>query len=369
MAVIIFKAVEKCNSRCLYCDAIKKNQETIMSYDILELVFKRINEYLLTDSSKKVFFTWHGGEPCLLGPDYFYKALEFQNKHCSKTKNRIEHAMQSNLTIINQELIDVFKKMGIKQIGTSFEPIPNIRGIGKDVDSEIYNKKFMQGINLLNKNNMLWGIIYVVNKRSLQDPLKLFYYLTNLNPHIQPMLNNIYVHNEDKHNLKISHKEYADFLGTILPVWWKNRIRYPHIKPFDNILQTANNNKMLFCEDSGLCAYEWVYIGPTGESSHCCKAGDFNILSYGNIQNHMLLDILHDKKRDQLQKRQELLPLNKCNDCRFWGLCHGGCPLNSFLEHEDFLNDSTSCGWKKYFLEEYFEPITGVKINLPPTAN
>lgn len=368
MAVIIFKAVEKCNSSCLYCDAIKKNQETIMGDKILELVFKRINEYLLNDSKEKIFLTWHGGEPCLLGPEYFYKALEFQNKHCPETKNRIEHEIQSNLTIINKELIDVFKKMGLNQIGSSFEPIPSIRGFGENIDSEAYNKGFMKGINLLKENDMSWGIIYVVNKRSLEDPLGLFYYLTNLNTRNQPMLNNIYVHHEDKHNLKISQKEYADFLGKILPVWWKNKIRYPHVKPFDNILQTALKNEMLFCEDSGLCAYKWAYIGPTGETSHCCRAGDFNILSYGNIQSHSLLEIFHNKKRDQLQKRQTLFPLNKCKDCRFWGVCHGGCPLDSFLEHGDFLNDSTICGWKKYFLEEYFEPITGIKINLPPNV-
>ena len=79
MKVLIFKAVEICNSNCIYCDVIEKGSKTIMSLELLELVFRKIDEYLKSND-EEIQLIWHGGEPCLLGVDYFKKAYEFQEK-------------------------------------------------------------------------------------------------------------------------------------------------------------------------------------------------------------------------------------------------------------------------------------------------
>ena len=158
MITIIFKAVEKCNSNCIYCGVIQKQQEVIMRYDLLKEIFQKINEYLIKHPEEEITFTWHGGEVCLLGAKYFYKAIELLEKYCYTTKNRINHLVQSNLTLINQEIIDAFKILGIGSIGSSYEFIPHIRGFGKDRDSLAYNKKFFEGVNLVEKNGLRWGV-------------------------------------------------------------------------------------------------------------------------------------------------------------------------------------------------------------------
>src|SRR4030042_4209396 len=145
MAVVIFKAVEKCKSKCIYCEVIKKHQDEIMNYSLLKMIFIRMNEYLKNNPNENISFTWHGGEVCLLSPDYFKVALELQEEYCSDTKSRIIHLVQSNLTLLTQEIIDAFKKLGIQQIGSSFEPIHNIRGFGIKRDSQSYNRMFMEG--------------------------------------------------------------------------------------------------------------------------------------------------------------------------------------------------------------------------------
>jgi sulfatase maturation enzyme AslB (radical SAM superfamily) len=165
---------------------------------------------------EKMNIIWHGGEVCLLGAEYFYKTIHFLEKYCKNTKNRIKHSVQSNLTLINQEIIDAFKILGIESVGTSFEIIPHIRGFGKKRDSVAYNKKFFEGVNLLEENGLRWGVIYVVHKQSLKDPLGIFNTLANLNVASGPQLNKIYIYDEDKYNLAITGKEYADFLGAIM---------------------------------------------------------------------------------------------------------------------------------------------------------
>jgi len=124
MITIIFKAVEKCNSNCVYCEVIAKRQNAIMEYGLLKEVLQKINDYLVKYTEEEINITWHGGEVCLLGATYFLKAIEFLDKYCPTTKKRIRHAIQSNLTLINEEIIDAFKILGIKTVGTSYEYIP-----------------------------------------------------------------------------------------------------------------------------------------------------------------------------------------------------------------------------------------------------
>lgn len=367
MATVIFKATEACNSNCIYCEVVKKQQPTIMSDNLLALVFQRLDEYLADHPEEIIHFTWHGGEACLLGVAYFRLALALQEKYCPRTKCRIRHQMQSNLTLITQELVDVFKSLGIDRIGSSFDPLPNIRGFGPTRDSRRYNERFMEGVNLLNQNDVPWGAIYVVHRKSLGLGRKLFYYLTNLNLSSQPMINKIYLYCGDPHGLAITPEEFADFLGELLPLYWENRVRFPSLQPISRFVERiVSGRKASACDFSGKCAYSWVYIGPTGKTSQCGRSGDFEFMSYGNIEDSSLEAVLHHPLRDQIRQRQDVLPLNDCRDCRFWGLCHGGCALDAYVEHNTFMKPSPNCIWVKRLLETYIEPTLGVRVNLPP---
>lgn len=365
MAVLIFKPTENCNSNCIYCEVKKKQHKEVMSLDLLELTFAKINEYLSESINEELALTWHGGEACLLGVDYFRKALEYQDKLCPTTKSRIKHLIQSNLTLISQDYIDVFKEFGIDNIGSSYDPLPHIRGFGKERDSNAYNTHFMKGINILEMNKITWGVIYVVHRQSLTMPLELLNYLTNLNLESAPNFHRVKILYEDKDHLAISAQEFADFLGAIFKVWWSNRDRFGAIQPFqwyvDNIL---DKKKSLNCEISGDCSYNWLYLGPEGEASHCGIAGDYQVLSYGNIKNRSIHEILHDRQRDEMAKRQIVLAETKCKDCRFWQICHGGCPVAAYVKHGNFNHPAPSCEETMIFLEKYFEPITGVKVDL-----
>lgn len=364
MPTIIFKATEACNSNCIYCDVVVRKLPKTISLDILELAYIRINEYLTKYTEDDIQIIWHGGEPCMAGLKTYQKALEFQYTHCVETKNRIHYAVQSNLTMITQEFIDVFKEMGITSIGTSFEPIHGLRGLGKNRDSVDYNKKFFQGVSLLEENNMSWGFIYVVTKKVLHRPLDIFFYLSNLKPRGSFIIHPVLVYNkEDKNDIAITNKEYTDFLGAIFAYWWEHKERYPELDPFRSYLKNyTSEDRTSSCVESGSCAYSHIYIGPEGNASHCGRAADWNLVDYGNIKEKSLIEIFEDKQREAFLQRSSLLEKTECNGCEYWEICHGGCPLDSWNEHKDFIHKSGLCDIKKTFLKKYFEPISGLKL-------
>jgi len=366
MAVIIFKAIEKCNANCIYCGVVKKADQDVMSLDLLKDILKKINVFLLKFPKEKVALTWHGGEAALLGADYFNKAYDIIQEECPQTSNRIEHQVQSNMTALTQEILDAWKKLGMSQIGTSFEPIDGIRGLGKNRDSAAYNRRFFEGVNLAEKNGFRWGFIYVVNKKSLEDPMGTFHFLTNMNLKSNPMMNKMYDYGDDETGLAINQDEYADFLGAIFPYWWKHRTRFPSVKPFNMFYDSIIRGKVqMGCEYMGHCTNRWVYIGPKGETAQCGRAGDFGIMKYPNIKEHTLEEIFFHEDRNAIDARQKNLPETECKDCRFWGICHGGCVLDAYMASGDYSHRSPNCGWMQKFIIKYFEPITGIKVNMP----
>ena len=365
MAVIIFKPSTVCNANCVYCEVAKSESPTTISDDLLELVFERINEYLQDNPAENVSLTWHGGEVCLLGARFFRKVIGLQKTTCRETQGRIRHLIQTNCTAINQELIDAFLELRINNIGTSFDPLLHIRGIGEERDTREYNRRFFEGVSLLEKNGLSWGVIYVVHRESLKSPKELFYYLTNLNIRNMPMFNRVYIYGEDPFQLSITPTEYADFLGTLLPLHWEKRIRFPSLLPVSSMIQMIQNMAgHLQCEYMGNCAHRWLYIGPEGETSHCGRSGDYNCRMYGKIQTSSISALLGDPARRQFIQRQEELLQGECEQCRFWKICHGGCPVDALLGKGDFFARSADCDWIKHFMNTYLEPVTGLQADM-----
>jgi uncharacterized protein len=363
MATFIVKCIERCNSNCVYCEVARNRADTPdMTLDTLELLFMRIDEYLSQRKDEHVLFTWHGGEPLLLGAEYLETARRMQAKHCSRTGDRIAHCIQSNLTLLDETHIAVLKRMGITHVGSSYDPEPNMRGPGGHAGSKAYNTAFLRGTTLLDRHNMSWGVIYVVTRKALADPKAIFIMLTNLLVGRSLMLNPVVVSNPAHLQYAITPEEYADFLGTLFPLWFAHRERYPDVEPFAGYLETLTGGKQrLFCSEAGNCAHTHLNIGPSGRVSKCGRASDLGIMELGAIQESSIGE-LFQRSVDLFGGRTEMLRNGECRGCSLFSDCHGGCPIDSYAAHGRFDRKSGWCEAKKKFVRDYFEPVVGTGI-------
>jgi uncharacterized protein len=364
MRTMILKVTEKCNSNCAYCDVVaNRAQAEHMPLDVLKIVFKRINEFLEIHPEETINVTFHGGEPLLVGVEFYKAAYELQRKYCRDTRDRINYGIQSNMTLFSEDYVEIFSDLGIEQVGTSYDPEPHIRGPGIPNDSDLYNRLFMQGDAIASKHGIKSGIIYVVTKKSLRSPLKVFYYLTNLRPGGFFNMYPVILYHNRREDLAITPTEYVAFLGAIFPVWWKYKQRYPHVEPFCSMLRIIKDGHFsLTCASSGACAYHHVNVDPVGETSQCGRSSDWGLLPYGNIRERSLEEIFSDSKRDELHTRNDVLRHGACRGCSFWTICHGDCPLDSYPKYSNFLHRSEWGCTRKIFVEQYFEPITGLRF-------
>ncbi len=84
-----------------------------MEVSLLKEIFIKMDNYLKEFPEEKYEFVWHGGEPLLLGNEFFEAAIEYQEQFCAETKDRINHCIQTNLTLLRPEHIGFFQKLGI----------------------------------------------------------------------------------------------------------------------------------------------------------------------------------------------------------------------------------------------------------------
>ena len=100
-----------CNLDCTYCYYLSKEHLARgpgpgrMSDETLELFVK---QYIDGIKGDEVIFSWQGGEPTLLGLEFFRKVVAFEKKH-AKPGQRIENDLQTNGTLINEEWCEFLK--------------------------------------------------------------------------------------------------------------------------------------------------------------------------------------------------------------------------------------------------------------------
>jgi uncharacterized protein len=363
MTTLILKPTEACNAACVYCEVDRKGWRNakIMPAEMLERLFERVDEYLRGEPAAQLEIIWHGGEPLLLGPAYFERARDFQDKHCAKTSGRIRHTMQTNLTLLTPDHVAAMRRLGMSSVGTSYDPVLGVRLLKKNDDGTAYNRRFLDAVALLEREGFRWGVICVVTKRSLDRPLDIFRFLTNLAPDGGAMFNPVNVDLAEHGDLAVTGEEFADFLGAIFPEWWAHRDRYPRIEPFRSLTDdlTSPRKECHFCSEGGRCADTHFNLGPDGRWSHCGRAADWGVIDYGTVFDRSIAEVFADPARDDLRRRSAVLHDGECRDCRWWSVCHGGCPLDAYGAAGSFFARTLWCDAKRRLIEQHILPVIG----------
>jgi len=212
---------------------------------------------------------------------------------------------------------------------------------------------------------MSWSFIYVVTRRALARPLDVFYCLTNFRLSGGLLINPVLNLRRGPPRLGISPEEYADFLGALFRVWWPTRERYPSVQPFkmfvENILE---HRRSLGCVDSGRCTDGSVYIGPRRRDLALRPRGRIGRSSRTEASASARFGMCSPTRRaGNSSSAITFCGKATAGTAGSGGFVHGGCPLDAYAEHRTFDRRTPWCAAKKVFLEKYFEPITGVKVD------
>lgn len=354
---IMFKpAGSLCNLDCSYCyyldkAAIYGGREPVMSYDVLETC---IREYIQANDVKDVTFNWHGGEPLILGLDFYRKAVELELKYCGD--KRIHNTIQTNGTLMTPDFAAFFKDNAFL-VGISLDGPRDIHDkYRRDKGGAPTFDKVLQAIDIMYRYGVEYNIMSTVNKESEGRGLEVYSFLKQLGTRFfqfMPVVEHVRFPLSDAGKIQkkarpyivdpategasiapwsVRPRAFGGFLCDIFDYWVRNDVGRCFVNQFDSAL--AN-----WCgAQPGTCAYAETCGGNSviehNGDLYPCDHFVYQGYKVGNVTETPLRELMGSalQARFGIDKRNGL-PY-KCMKCQYFFACHGECPKHRFNKTE-----------------------------------
>ena len=339
-----------CNLACDYCYYLEKAKlydnvhRHVMSEDLLE---KFIQEYIQSQTMPSVLFTWHGGETFMRPLSFYKKAMELQQKYAGG--RTIENCIQTNGTLITEEWCK-FLHDNNWLVGVSIDGPQEFHDeYRRNVQGQPSFLRVMKGIKLLNKYDVQWNAMAVVNDYNADYPLEFYHFFKEIGCHylqFTPIVERIMPHSDGRHlahlqdgddcplaDFSVSPKQWGDFLITVFDEWVKHDVGEYFIQLFDATLANWVGEQPGICSMGQTCGHAAVM--EFNGDVYSCDHFVFPEYKLGNIYTQTLVEMLYGEKQQAFGRIKEGQLPRQCKECKFLFACHGECPKNRFVKTKD----------------------------------
>ena len=343
-SLIVKPAGADCNFDCDYCFYLKKSElypevkKHRMSVEVLDEMIRQA----MQSSGREVSFVWQGGEPTLMGLDFFKKVIKFQKKHGKE--QIVCNAFQTNGYLLNEDWARFFDEYKFL-IGLSIDGEACVHNrFRRTAGGELTFKKIWRNLELLKRFNVEFNVLAMVNQESVKYPEKTFnFFLRNEITYMQFIPAVEYGSNGEIADFSVSPSEYGDFLCRIFDLWYNDGQPYASVRDFDSLLYKEVYGMSNLCIYENRCG-QHVVVEHNGDVYAC----DFFVeprWKYGNLMETPLPSLVSKEKCKEFENRKMIL-LPECKDCRWLEYCYGGC-----LKYRDLIKSEPE--EKFYFCESY----------------
>lgn len=347
---IIFKGTDECNAGCRFCSAVG-SKKTITLADF-EILVNRIEEYVGEAGIERLNFTFHGGEPTLLGAEFIENA-------CVRLRQLpipIRFSMQSNLIEFPAEVIKVIRRYDI-HVGSSVDPIQSGRCTASGGDTF---PSWVKHREILEKAGVYGGGIFLVTRPSVEQGKRVYGMLnscSSLNEREQSFqFNLVYPQGRaaDNTDMLVSAEQAGRFLVDAYEAWEESG-RESYVSPFTDLANWFDSGRdgtpRLTCGFMGRCHESHIGIDSELNLSGCGRRLDSGAI-YGNIRTQSISSLLAESdERRKLMIRSAQLAAGECAGCEFFIICNGGCPDDAMLSTGNILDRTAHCVAYKMLFE------------------
>jgi uncharacterized protein len=347
-----------CNLDCQYCYFLSKERlypdsAFRMDEDVLEN-FTR--QYIEAQRVPEVTFAWQGGEPTLMGLDFFEKAVEFQEKY-TKPGMKISNALQTNGTTLDDDWGKFFKAHDFL-IGLSIDGPQQLHDAYRhDKGGKPTFDRVMTGLEILQKHKVDVNALTTVHATNAPHPQDVYRFLRDVAkfqfiqfiPIVERDNATGYQEGSKVTKRSVKARQYGDFLIGVFDEWVRRDVGQIYVQMFDVALGAWLGQPGALCVFAPTCgtALAMEHNGDLFACDHFVEPK--HIL--GNIQETDLLQMVSSEQQIKFgQDKLEKLS-NYCLECEVRFACHGGCPKNRFIrtpKGEQGLNYLCQ-GYKRFF--------------------
>jgi uncharacterized protein len=327
--ILVKPAGPDCNMACNYCfytckqEMFKESSVHRMSEEVLTELIRQFME----QSPSEVSITWQGGEPTLMGLDFFKKAASLEERF-GKRKT-IGNGMQTNGLMIDREWAEFFKRYSFL-VGLSIDGPEHIHDhYRKRQGGQPTWRAVCESARLMLDSGVSVNALSVVNDYSVRFPDDIYAFHKGLGlTYMQfiPCLEPDPVQPGSAAPFSVAPETYGDFLCRIFDLWkgdFRDGMQTTSVRFFESLLFSYAGFPPMECTLSHECG-SYVVVEHNGDVFAC----DFFVeedTRLGNIMHERLDSMLNSERQTAFGRVKANLP-PACEGCTWLALCCGGCP-------------------------------------------
>jgi uncharacterized protein len=363
-----------CNLNCEYCFYLEKQalfgpgEQFRMPDEVLSAF---ITNYITSQPTPVVEFVWQGGEPTLLGIDFFTRVVELQKPFLG-TKT-VTNSLQTNGTLLTDEWCSFLRRNRF-MVGISLDGPKEIHDryrrdrAGKETFNQV-----LRGLRLLQKHKVEYNVLASVARETAKHPLEVYRFLRGQGVEFiqfTPIVERMPDVSSSRLGLKLAHPaslvraepqtevtpwsvlpaEYGDFLIEVYEEWVHHDVGTVFVMNFEWALNAWIGNPSPVCIHAKQCGKSLV-IEHNGDVYACdhCVYPEYKL---GNVLSDKLTAMAERSRQTGFGVAKETALSKWCRECKVLAACRGGCPKHRFTTsyyNEPGLHYLCE-GYKKFFM-------------------
>jgi len=331
-----------CNLDCSYCYYLSKEELYLgSSFRMTDEVLENFTrQYIQAQPVPEVVFGWQGGEPLLMGLDFFRRAVALQKKY-RKPGMRVLNSLQTNGVLLDEEWCRFFQEEGFL-LGLSLDgPAPLHDAYRVDKGGKPTFDAVMNGLELLRQHQVEFNILTTVHAANGEHPLEVYRFLRDevettfiqFIPIVQRENETGYQEGTEVTERTVTGRQYGDFLNAIFDEWVCKDVGKLYVQIFDVTLANWVGHP------GGIC----IFDESCGQAMALEHNGDLYACDHyvepryriGNIRTESLPVLVSSEVQQSFGLAKKTTLPAYCLACEVRGLCNGGCPKNRIMKTPD----------------------------------
>lgn len=356
----------RCNIDCKYCYYLEKEdlypteKKFRMSDEMLERYVIDMIAASLVVGQNQVHFAWQGGEPTMLGLDYFRRIVALQEKHRPQGVG-ITNAIQTNGILIDESwalfLTENHFLVGVSVDGTKkVHDRYRIDRAGRPTFDLV-----MRGLDHLRNAGADYNILTTVHRANAGKGKEIYRFLRELGSEYLQFIPIVERRNTagalarapqidtDHGNLvtdwSVSPRAYGKFLCDVFDLWYRQDLGRVFVQFFETQVGLWAGQPSALCVFAETCG-NGLALEHNGDL-YACDHFVYPEYRLGNISQTPLRDLVWSDKVHEFGQGKSKSLTAQCRACSYRFACNGGCPKHRILATRDGKPDHN------YFCESY----------------
>ncbi len=325
----------RCNLACDYCFYQKKgelypNSVLLMNDNVMK---EYIRQTIQSQEVPHVTIAWQGGEPTLMGLDFFRRAIEFEKPY-SKAGVTIENTIQTNGILLDEEWAEFLRENNFL-VGLSLDGPKELHDAYRHdkTGHSVFNKVFT-AVRLMQKSGVEFNVLTTVNAMNHRWPLDVYRFFRDelgarylqFIPIVEPRGNARLGGIPTVSERSVDGGAYGKFLIAVFNEWVRRDVGKMFVQIFDGVLASYLMGQSTLCIFQPTCG-QGLALEHNGDLYSCDHfVENYHLL--GNIMETPLKKLAVSKQQRRFGNiKHEFLP-NDCLKCHYKFTCFGGCPKN-----------------------------------------